>query len=207
MKYKFCPKPSEAYGFWNYYFPGFGDNEVDLRKKDRFLAFFQHHFSEKSKMVLTKITGFSRVAIFDASFEKVKVVWIERDPRKVLKSILKQKWGAKHLSDREYMAQLDSFISMWALRIVAYYEEQKSLPFARFSLKLEDYLSNPKQQLREILEFVNVSKVDFFADWKEDELTPKENKGRSIFFSLTEEQERKIEYLLEPLLLELGYDF
>lgn len=101
---KKSPKPSEAYDYWKYFFGHFNNTnqgkeehqkEIDIKapivvKNIRGILRWQG-----KKRFITKITGPARKEYLDAIFENYRLVWIERDPRVVVSSYLKQKWFYK----------------------------------------------------------------------------------------------------------------
>ena len=91
------PKPAEAYNFWKFYISYFNsgyepcEKEIyQLRKVINDIKKFQN-----KKHFVTKVTGDLRENIFDKVFTDYKLLWIERDPRVVVSSYIKQRWFYK----------------------------------------------------------------------------------------------------------------
>lgn len=206
--FRFCPKPAEAYGFWEYYFPGFRSAKIMADGGDvlKFQNFLKTHFNS-NKIFFTKITGFTRAEVFKTVFSELRVVWLHRDPLKVVLSMLNQKWGGKTKSDHEYLRDIEFFANFWCDRLRAYYEDlYKSFDRESYVfLKFEDYLKNPKVELKKILTFIGVEDVDYFSTFQSNELTPIVNKRIDRDWKIPPEVVDMISEKLDGLRHEQGF--
>lgn len=103
------PRPSEAIGTWDHYFPGFYGSGQDMMRADAlagdvegFRATIAGHKRWQGRPhFFTKITGWPRVDFVREVLPGVKMVEVDRDPRAVTMSMMKQAWGGRrHHPDR-----------------------------------------------------------------------------------------------------------
>ena len=103
-KIKKSPKPSEAYDYWKHFFGHFNNSNQNPQERTKDIFTNAPLVASKINGILkwqgkprfiTKITGPARKEYLDAIFEDYKLVWIERDPRVVVSSYIKQKWFYK----------------------------------------------------------------------------------------------------------------
>lgn len=142
---RLVPKPVEGYKYWESYFPFFSDFDPVLSGQvleEKVLEKIKCNLTvalkaQRANRFLTKITGLPRKDIFDAIFNDYTVVWIERDPRVVVSSILKQKWFYKNkqpaydrLTEAErilfyadYYKKLFQHSGQYANKVVVKYED------------------------------------------------------------------------------------
>ncbi len=203
---RILPKPSEAYHFWDYYFPGFSHSapQIDPTRLAACKRFFRAHFTS-NKTVLTKITGFTRSEVFSKLFDSVKVVWVQRDPIKIVVSILRQKWGAKKVDDKSYFRDINRWTDFWVRKMYEYDEDLRhsGLPFQ--IVKLEDFLKHPQFVLQKILEFGGIPSAQYFNNYSTSELLEVVNKGREPQGFEIHLPIAQIESRLAPLRRRLGY--
>ncbi len=101
---KKSPKPSEAYDYWKHFFGHFNNSNTTDKNRLEEIEKNAEKVATNIKGVLkwqgkprfiTKITGPARKEYLDAIFSDYNLVWIERDPRVVVSSYIKQKWFYK----------------------------------------------------------------------------------------------------------------
>jgi len=155
---KNIPKPAEAYGFWTYYFNNFSsDSLIEDREKleacKDFLKSLQK-ISNKQHFV-TKLTGDARKEILDQVFDKdYLVLWIERDPRVVVSSYIKQKWFYKNKPQKYAKLSMPDKIQFYANFYKQNFKGAK--PLNRKILKYEDLCLDPLLFFEELLEDLNL---------------------------------------------------
>ncbi len=143
------PRPSEPYGFFRYFFKDFGesgfsdltDDNIDRCKKAIREVLFWH----RKKRFITKLTGNARKPYLDALFDNPYVVYIDRDPRAVVMSYYKQRWGYKarpHVFEEKPKEEL---IREYVDRYLSYYSQKSELKqYPRFiQLYYEDLVKDP----------------------------------------------------------------
>jgi hypothetical protein len=96
------PQASEAIGEWDRDFPGFWANstdwepEVDPKSVEAFNRRIEATRRWHGKPgFLTKYTGYPRYDFVHAVLPAAQIVHIDRDPRAVVMSMIKQRWGYK----------------------------------------------------------------------------------------------------------------
>src|SRR5262249_9770836 len=98
---RYWPRSAEAYGFWNRYFPRFNHPERRITEKPQdhpeecIAAIRKIQRYHGKKRFLTKLTGGARATELDIVFENPHIVYMHRDPRAVVASYYKQRWGNK----------------------------------------------------------------------------------------------------------------
>lgn len=142
---KHIPKPAEAYGFWTYYFTNFSsiNSTEDFEKLEACKAFVESlkKLSNKEHFV-TKLTGESRKEILDKVFEKdYLVLWIERDPRVVVSSYMKQRWFYKNKPEEYAKLSMLEKIEFYSEFYKKHFYGAESLN--RKILKYEDLCEEP----------------------------------------------------------------
>ncbi|MEL7058606.1 MAG: sulfotransferase [Acidobacteriota bacterium] len=154
------PRSAEAYGFWNHYFPGFsaaprGGARADDRPEDcrRAIAAILH-WSGKERFV-TKLTGAPRDAELQEVFERPFIVWIDRDPRAVVASYLKQRWGYKHRPEQFAATPRQAVLAEGAERYLSSWRGRQrlaALAGERFlDVDYEDLVADPAAFFRRLL--------------------------------------------------------
>ncbi|GGE10535.1 sulfotransferase [Psychroflexus salis] len=113
--------------------------------------------SNKSHFI-TKVTGDLRKNVFDNIFDQFEILWIERDPRVVVSSYIKQQWFYKD-KPLEYkkLSKKDKieFYSSYYMRV---FNNSKSVK--RKLVFYEDLCDNPEKFMRNLLK-------DFGLDFSE----------------------------------------
>jgi len=155
---KRIPKPAEAYGFWTYYFNNFSSiNPTEDHKKLEACKVFIESLKKLSnkKHFVTKLTGESRKEILDQVFDKnYLVLWIERDPRVVVSSYIKQKWFYKNKPEEFAKLSMTDKIEFYANFYKQNFEGAK--PLNRKLLKYEDLCDDPVLFFENLLEDLNL---------------------------------------------------
>jgi hypothetical protein len=161
---RFWPRPAEAYGFWNEYFPGFsaaasrpseghaGDRpDACLRAMRAVMA-----YSGKPRFI-TKITGLSRAAELERAFANPFVLYLNRDPRAVVLSMYKERWGYRSHPERFAGRETHRLLEEYVTRYRGYLEDAGKLERFRFmSLRYENLIDNPASVISRILAFTRL---------------------------------------------------
>lgn len=153
------PRPSEAYGIWNSCFPSFSradsdwDEEwIDETGAAKLTRLIKSHLRwHGKKRFLTKYTGWPKLRFLKAVFPDAYFIYIDRDPRAVVFSYMKQKWGFKnkpHLLDPMSMRQRLEF---YTKRYLALYQAKRQLDVSDYiQVYYEQLIEDPLTMLREI---------------------------------------------------------
>ncbi|MBZ9779427.1 sulfotransferase [Psychroflexus sp. CAK8W] len=138
------PKPAEAYGFWTHYFQHFiTDANLEPEKVEDCKKFIKSlkQISGKQNFV-TKLTGNSRKTILDEVFDRdYLVLWIERDPRVVISSYMKQRWFYKNKPKEFAKLSMEEKIKFYAAFYKKHFDGAQLLD--RKILKYEDLCKEP----------------------------------------------------------------
>ena len=142
---KYAPKPAEAYGYWNHFFYPFTSHNYEFTKEQILAVKTSIHkiktFTKKPHFV-TKITGDTRYQILSEIFgDDLIFLWIERDPRVVVSSYIKQKWGYKNNPEKFGKLSMQEKIEVNASRYLDYFYQAKELN--KKLLFYEDLCANP----------------------------------------------------------------
>ncbi len=153
------PQPAEAIQAWERRFPGFYDNRPDLGATvdDGATAAFGRDVAavrrwQGKRGFLTKYTGHPRYDLVRRALPGVRIVHLDRDPRAVVMSVVKQRWGFKH--DDAGWARLSPIerIDLASDRYLAWAGEmarQSPQPGGR-SLRYEDLIGRPADTVRDL---------------------------------------------------------
>ena len=170
------PKPAEAYHFWKFYvrdfYSGYEPSEEELLRLKKAIEIIiswqnKNHF-------ITKVTGDLRENIFSKVFPVYKLIWIERDPRVVVSSYMKQRWFYKEkLEDFNKMSKKEKikFYSDYYMKIfnqskpddcvIVFYEDLCDDPIKFFeSLLLKLNLEFTEDHSKRIIQ-KNIKKIDW----------------------------------------------
>ena len=204
---KFAPKPAEAYGFWSHYFPPFTSeqgtvSDQQLQKVRSCLQTIKK-VSNKPHFV-TKITGETRSQILNPLFEdRLLWIWIERDPRVVVSSYIKQKWGYKKNLQAFNRMSLKEKIRLNCNRYMHFYKDSKKLQSKKL-LFYENLCQEPEKFFKELFTDLNISLYDrqkrIINEWDIRQVSWYHYKDQYS----KEEQDLLTELLNEPL-LDYGY--
>ena len=144
-KTPYLPKPAEAYGFWNYYILNFTSqngqvSQTEIKKVSRVIEAIKHY--SRCNHFVTKITGQTRHKLLDAIFKNdITYIWIERDPRVVVSSYIKQKWGYKKNPLAFSELSMEEKIRINCNRYLEFYHESKAIE--KKVLFYEDLCNDP----------------------------------------------------------------
>ena len=208
------PRPAEAYGIWNHYFPGFSTaqsdwtaREVDRGDPEAFLAFVEAHLRWQGKSrFLTKYTGWPRFDFLRRLFPDAHLVSIDRDPRAVVASYMKQRWGYKD-KPREYEGlPPDQRVAIQVERYLSYYDARKRHAEGRdyVGVQYEHLVADLVGTVREICRRVDLP----FTARFERRLRTFEIHGDSNEAwkkNLSREEQHLLSKLLQKPLDEMGY--
>lgn len=207
------PRPGETYRFWKYYFPDFNipadykivdyiDNKPQqcIQTIESILK-----YSGKQRFI-TKITGLPRNRQLEQIFENPYVIYINRDPRAVVMSYYKQRWGYKTEPEAFKTIPFEKHIEVYTERYRASWDGVKELKKFQFLLvKYEDLVKEPDNFFDKILEFTRLEKSEKFvqtiSSWKISGGTNDVWRKK-----LSSEQIEIVEYYLKDILVETGYE-
>ncbi len=166
------PRPAEAYGFWNAYFPDFSDPDnrqtpspADSPESCVATIHSMMTYTAKPRFV-TKITGHARAQELDRVFEDPYIVYIQRDPRAVVMSYYKQRWGYKRQPSQFAKKSTRTLLKEYVQRYQAYSRESRRLHrFNYRDVRYEDVVARPAETLAAVL-----AHTDLPPDERFDEL-------------------------------------
>ena len=173
------PRPAEAYGFWNHYFPHFNHPErrSDIDEHDRpaecITAIRQIQRYHGKHRFITKITGGARAKELAVVFDNPHVVYVHRDPRAIVASYYKQRWGFKDTPDRFAAKTEIELLTKYVKRYEASFKERVSLKAFPFDDVLyEQMVEMPDPFFRNLLSRLGLPHERVFFDrvtsWKLD---------------------------------------
>jgi hypothetical protein len=166
------PAPSEAFGLWDLCFPGFSQadwdwdeqllNEAGAAKLKRLII--THLRWHGKKRFLTKYTGLPRLRFVRAIFPDACFIYIDRDPRAVVFSYMKQKWGFKDKPHVLEAMPMRTRLELYAERYLKIYRAKQMFQADRDYIQLyyEQLVENPVAKLREICELASLPLSDVF---------------------------------------------
>ncbi|MCB0514476.1 MAG: sulfotransferase [Chitinophagales bacterium] len=203
------PRAGEAYGFWHYFFPDFDNPQgvnfsTDALEKCRESILRIKYFTGKERFIF-KLTGYARYEVLDALFENPKLIWIDRDPRAVVMSYYKLRWGYEDNLETFSQKTTASLIREYVDMFAAFQRDKEKLKqFDFLQVYYEDFVQNRNDFMQQILDFVHLPPSETFAQklhsW---EIYSGSNKNYTK--SLTEEELALLNNLLEPYLQKLDY--
>jgi len=197
--------------------------DVSPWMKARFSEFFEKRYVRYGKPVFThKYTGWSRIGFFSTIFPEAKFVHIVRDGRAVASSWLQMKWWGGYegpenwfwgvLSDdqkREWENSHYSFATLaglnWKILTDSYDKSSRLLDQNRYMVvKYEDFLNEPIEQLKNILQF---SELEWSPDFENQFKKFNIRKSRKSAYKkdLNAQQLTDLERSLAGKLAEYGY--
>ncbi|WP_243472452.1 sulfotransferase [Winogradskyella sp. MH6] len=199
------PKPSEAYGFWNHYIKRFDEsyrlseteiiNTKNAIKKIVALQGKQHF--------ITKITGDLRTNIFNDLFDDYTIIWIERDPRVVVSSYIKQRWFYKNDPEAYDNLTMNEKIKFYSNYYLKNYRGSKDA-----NVKVvfyEDMCQDPVIFFEDLLNYLGLE----FTKWHKEKISNvKINKVNWSFYKsrYNEEEISLLNAMLEEPLTEYNYN-
>ncbi len=182
--------PSEAYNLiTRKVSPIYVQPYRDLTREDvtpwmkcKFYEFFSEKYALYGKPTLIhKYTGWSRLGFFSEIFPEAKFVHIVRDGRAVANSWLQMTWWGGYegisnwlwgeLSDEhkeEWRNSGYTFITLagisWKILMESYEAGNALVDQGRYmTIRYEDFLDSPEEQMKKILEFSEIEWTDSFA--------------------------------------------
>ncbi|MEZ4944361.1 MAG: sulfotransferase [Cyclobacteriaceae bacterium] len=207
---KIWPKAAEAYPFWDHFLNGGvyrntpeAFNESNLNKLKERLNDIDR--IEINKRLITKLTGESRVKMIKGVFSRPLLVYIDRDPRLVLASYYKQKWGYKNKA-AEWMNKTSAeHIEFYSKMYLKHYRARFDLDsFDIMYVKYEALIENVRTTINDILKFLDLPSDDSLTKYiKRKELRQDTAKSFTHLFN-PDEQELINEKLKTPIRA-LGY--
>ncbi len=169
---RWFPQPAEAIQAWERHFPGFHDNRPDFAAEgtdDRAVERFRHEVDRSRRWqgkpgFLTKYTGYPRYEFVQKALPGVRIVHLDRDPRAVVMSVVKQRWGYK--KDPEGWAALSptARIDLAADRYLRWSEEvERSRPGQGYRrVHYEDLTADADRFMAALLEWLGLPRLDAF---------------------------------------------
>jgi hypothetical protein len=179
---RYWPRPAEAYRFWNHYFPLFSDPETRSKAKqhDRpeecITAIRRVQRYHGKRRFITKITGAPRSGELAAVFDAPQVAYIHRDPRAVVASYYKQRWGYKTAPERFAGKTEIELLSEYVKRYEMSFKGRDSLKSFEFiDLLYEEMVEVPDLFFRKLLSQLGLPQervfFDKLASWRMDKDT------------------------------------
>jgi Sulfotransferase family len=174
---RWWPRPAEAYQFWNHFFPLFSDPATRSKapRSDRpaecietIRKIVRYHGKRR---FITKITGAPRADELAVVFEDPHVVYIHRDPRAVVASYYKQRWGYKNRPDTFAEKTETELLQEYARRYEMSFEGRKALMAFRYvDLSYEQMVAAPEPFFRRLFSRLGLPEerrfFDRLASWK-----------------------------------------
>ena len=161
---RYWPRPAEAYQFWNHYFPRFSDSETrsQLPCHDRpeeckraIRDVLRYHGRPR---FITKITGAPRANELEVVFDNPHVIYLHRDPRAVVASYYKQRWGYKRAPERFALKTEVELLTEYVQRYESSFEGRNSLKAFLFDdVSYERLIEAPDPFFRELLPRLRLS--------------------------------------------------
>lgn len=186
----YFPKPFEAYRFWEYSVPGFSRRnrpqtaddvpaEVIDPLNDHLASIL--HWQGKPRF-LAKVTGWSRVGLFNRLFPDARFIFLNREHRAVLSSWVQAGWldvtSAPDSDQWQWGPVPEEYLSIWkdlgggrllsaAVKIQLDLDDiaaNRRLADQRFlQLEYEDLIANPIEELSRVIDFCE---LDWHADFE-----------------------------------------
>lgn len=197
------PRPAEAYNFWLHYIPNFNDLNTESVSKENKSRARQAvnkimYYSGK-KRFLTKITGFSRYQAIDAVFKNPTIIWMDRNPKAVIKSYYKQRWMYKSNIPEFHESSNENLLLEYTNLYKQFQKEKEKL--YRFKFKVfnyEDLVNDKNTFFKNICEFTDLEfKNQFDRVVNSWEIKEGANSTYDSYFSKEEED------YLDKLILKL----
>ncbi len=178
------PKPFEAYKFWDYYLTGFSRRDQPLHPDEVPGQQFDTARRACAKVLrsqgrprfLVKITGWSRIDLFDRLFPDARFVFLEREHRSVVSSWVKAGWldvTSEPRTDKWQWGEVpDDYYRLWrrlgggpvlsaAMKIQLDLDDIRSsldrVPGRYLRLRYEDLIHDPIGRVHSFLEFCDLS--------------------------------------------------
>jgi len=154
------PRPAEAYGIWDHYFPGLSQADADWGEErasregaDALRRVIAVHLRAHGKQrFLTKYTGWPRFAFMRALLPDCELAYIDRDPRAVVHSYERYKWWFKDRPDALAALSPRERIDFYTSKYLAYFHAKQraasSQPFVQ--VKYETLIASPETALEQL---------------------------------------------------------
>ncbi len=193
------PRPTEAYNFWQHYFPNFNKKDYKLNHQDSNKTQQTINTIVKlsgKKRFVFKITGESRHKTIDELFDNPYIIWIDRNPKSVIMSYYKQRWGYKNNPTLFNSKPTKELLKEYCNKFKLFQKEKEQLK--KFNIKMvfyEDLVENENLFFQEICEFC---KLNFTDDFKKIVKSWKIHKETNTTYKkhLTEEEEDYLAILI-----------
>ncbi len=208
--WRWWPKPSEATGVWNHYFPGFKNASRDLHAADvdpvaaaSFRADLDAHARFQGKpRFFTKITGWPRVSFLRAVLPDAYLLQVERDPRAVTMSMHAQNWGGKRRHPERFEGV--DLVQFYADLYLQFYDARAAHDWAGVvQLRYESLVDDPGQTMHELCAALDLEDSPRFRRrWS----GPTLRAGRQWGDLLDPDDRTRLTSLLERPIIELGYE-
>lgn len=134
---------NEPYAMWEKFYPGFADGSGQTSGEAFALDKYASEICEYSgkDFFVSKITGFARAEMLNNAFKNYQVVWIDRDPRAVVGSMIRLRWFFKK-KPNEYEAMTEEErISFYVDKYLQFYNSKFEFS-NRIDVRYEDLVSN-----------------------------------------------------------------
>jgi hypothetical protein len=204
------PRAGETYKIWNSCFLGFssadyewGTEQLDTIGADKLRWLIRSHLKWQGKRrFLTKYTGWPRIRFLRSIFPDAHFVYIDRDPRAVVFSYLKQNWWKKDLEGRS----LEYRLEFYSKRYLDYHRAKNQYARGRDYIQAyyERLIEEPKANLRGILHKCSLNWSLKLAtqveSWRMDK-----SKNRFWRSELIQNNQTLITSLLEQPLTDMDY--
>lgn len=165
------PAPQEAIDRWEHSFPGFYANDRDMTEVDADPAGIEAFRALARSTVrwhggrrfLTKYTGYPRYGLVRAVLPGCRIVRIDRDPRAVVMSVVRERWGYKRKPEAWAALGPTGQIDRAVDRYLAWDEAVRSQEApADVVLRYEDLVADPVAVVTGLVEAVGLPVGDRF---------------------------------------------
>ena len=179
---RYWPRPAEAYQFWNHYFPHFSEPEIRREaiqpdRPDDCITAIRNvlRYHGRSRFI-TKITGAARAAELARVFANPHILYIHRDPRAVVASYYRQRWGYKTTPERFESKSEIELLTEYVKRYEMSFEGRGALKAFQFDdLTYEQMVEEPVRFFRGVLSRLGLPQEETFfnrlTSWKLDKQT------------------------------------
>lgn len=200
-------KPAEAYEMWNYLTGG----EVDFSRSfllkeslsEERVTFIREYFNamvtfQNRKRLLFKITGPSRITFLLKIFPDAMFINLRRNTIPTISSFLKVDfWKTRGINKLWWTGVYDKKEQEWALKnsengaLLTAFQlnkidrvteiERKSLQPKFLEVKYEDFVADPENELKRIIDFTNLSSFDYQKHLKKVKIYDRNKKDTDYF--------------------------
>lgn len=204
------PSAGETYRIWNACFANFSVAERDWNQNDyqaiggeqlKKLIWLHQKWQGKSRF-LTKYTGWPRMSFLQAVFPDAQFIYVDRDPRAVVFSYLKQNWWPNQTCALQMVEKLQFYSQKYLEFFSAKESYQDGIDY--FQARYEHLTANPTHALQGIYQVCNLSwrpaLEELYASWP---IHAEINQEWQAVLSAAEKG--FLEKILQEPLLKLGY--